>query len=64
MANIKTEIRRRRLRQQQKHTNQILVFILREKNNRKQPPTKEIKDNLLPFKALNSKVATVIAHKP
>jgi hypothetical protein len=30
----------------------------------KQPPTKEIKENLLPFKAPNSKVAAVIAHKP
>jgi CRISPR/Cas system-associated endonuclease Cas1 len=35
MANIKTEIRRRKLRQQQKHTNQILGVILGEKNNRK-----------------------------
>jgi hypothetical protein len=35
MANIKTENRRRNLRQQQKHTNQILGLILGEKNNRK-----------------------------
>jgi hypothetical protein len=35
MANIKTENRRRKLRQQQKHTNQILGLILGEKNNRK-----------------------------
>jgi hypothetical protein len=35
MANIKTKNRRRKLRQQQKHTNQILGLILGEKNNRK-----------------------------
>jgi hypothetical protein len=35
MANIKTKNRRRKLRQQQKHTNQILDLILGEKNNRK-----------------------------
>jgi hypothetical protein len=35
MANIKTENRRRKLRKQQKHTNQILGLILGEKNNRK-----------------------------
>jgi hypothetical protein len=34
MANIKTKNRRRKLRQQQKHTNQILGLILGEKNNR------------------------------
>jgi hypothetical protein len=35
MANIKTENRRRKLRQQQKHTNHILGLILGEKNNTK-----------------------------
>jgi hypothetical protein len=35
MANIKTENIRRKLRQKQKHTNQILGLILGEKNNRK-----------------------------
>jgi hypothetical protein len=35
MANIKTENIRRKLRQQQKHMNQILGLILGEKNNRK-----------------------------
>jgi hypothetical protein len=34
MANINTENRRRKLRQQQKHMNQILGLILGEKNNR------------------------------
>jgi hypothetical protein len=35
VANIKTKNRRRKLRQQQKHTNQILGLILEEENNRK-----------------------------
>jgi hypothetical protein len=35
MANIKTKNIRRKLRQKQKHTNQILGLILGEKNNRK-----------------------------
>jgi hypothetical protein len=35
MANIKTKNRRRKIRQQEKHMNQILGLILGEKNNRK-----------------------------